>query len=123
MLCAGRASVGKPPVMTLTAKTRLGHTGESIARGFLERAGLTFVAANWRCQTGELDLVMREEATLVFVEVKVRRGERAGRAEESVSAAQARRIIRSAEWFIGEHPAYTDLIWRVDLVAITLSAT
>jgi uncharacterized protein (TIGR00252 family) len=67
--------------MTATARSRLGKSGEELARRYLERKGFDFVAANWRCRAGELDLVMRDGDTLVFVEVKTRHGEAAGRVD------------------------------------------
>ncbi|HEX5497754.1 MAG TPA: YraN family protein, partial [Thermomicrobiales bacterium] len=90
---------------------------------WLEARGFAFVAANWRCQAGEIDLVARDGAELVFVEVKTRRGERSGRAEEAVTSAKARRLLASGAAFVAAHPAYADAIWRVDLVAITLGPT
>ena len=56
------------------ARRRLGDQGEGHARRYLEARGLTFVAANWRCPAGELDLVMRDGDEIVFVEVKTRHG-------------------------------------------------
>jgi putative endonuclease len=91
-----------------------------MARAYLEEKGYAFVAANWRCRAGELDLVMRDGEDLVFVEVKTRHGEDAGRAEEGISAAKGRRILAAAEWFLAEHEDFQAAIWRVDLVAITL---
>ena len=106
--------------MTATPRTRLGRSGEGHARRYLERKGFAFVAANWRCRAGELDLVMRDGDALVFVEVKTRHGEAVGRAEESITWAQGRRILAAAEWFLGEHEDLPCSGWRVDLVAITL---
>lgn len=79
------------------------------------------VSANWRCPSGELDLVMTEGAVLVFVEVKTRRGERFGAAEEAISPAQATRILQTAEQFLAVRPDLAASFWRVDLVAITLT--
>jgi putative endonuclease len=109
--------------MSPTPRRRLGDQGERHARRFLERRGYRFVSANWRCPTGELDLVMRDGDELVFVEVKTRHGEGLGRAEEAISAGQGRRLLATAEWFLGSTPDLADLIWRVDLVAITLDQT
>lgn len=106
--------------MTPTPRRRLGSQGEGHARRYLEGRGYAFLAANWHCAAGELDLVMRAGDEIVFVEVKTRRGELAGRAEEAISAAQQRRLLAAAEWFLAEHPDLEDLIWRIDLVAITL---
>jgi putative endonuclease len=106
--------------VTRTARQGLGAAGEAAARRHLERLGYTFVTANWRCPSGELDLVMRDGQFLVFVEVKTRRGERLGAAEEGVSAAQAARLLQAAQLFLGDRPDLGSAVWRVDLVAITL---
>lgn len=106
--------------MTATPKRRLGDAGEGHARRHLEAKGYVFLAANWRCLAGELDLVLRDGDELVFVEVKTRRGERMGRAEEAIGSAQAGRLLAAAEWFLADHPEHAEAVWRVDLVAITL---
>lgn len=106
--------------MSPTPRRRLGDRGEERARRLLEAKGYRFVAANWSCAAGELDLVMRDGEEVVAVEVKTRRGEAMGRAEEAITAAKRRRLLASTEWFVAERPELADAIWRVDLVAITL---
>jgi putative endonuclease len=106
--------------MTQTARQGLGAAGERLARRQLEQVGYRFVAANWRGARGELDLVMRDGDVLVFVEVKTRRGERLGAAEEAVTAAQAGRLLRTAEVYLAACPELADSYWRIDLIAITL---
>jgi putative endonuclease len=106
-----------------TARQGLGAAGEGHARRYLERQGYRFLTANWRCPFGELDLVMRDGDMLVFVEVKTRRGERRGLAEESVTSAKRRRLLLAAQWFLSEHPELAASIWRIDLVAITLETS
>jgi len=101
----------------------LGGAGERHARRYLEARGYRFLAANWRCPAGEIDLVMRDGGEVVVVEVKLRRGEGAGRAEEAVGAAKRRRLLAAAEWFVAAHPELEDPIWRIDLLAITLDRT
>ncbi len=107
--------------MSRSIRAALGHAGERHARRFLEASGLTFIASNWHSRFGELDLIMQDGSCVVFVEVKTRHGEGAGRAEESISPAKARRIIAAAEAFLAEHPDLAHFVWRVDLVALTLS--
>jgi putative endonuclease len=94
-----------------------------MAEAYLIARGLRLIAMNWHCPWGELDLVMLDGEELVFVEVKTRRGEGAGRPGEAVSATKGRRLLRAAESFIDQHPDMHDRIWRVDLVAITLSGS
>jgi putative endonuclease len=99
----------------------LGPRGEDYTRRRLERQGWHFVTANWHCPWGELDIVMRDGSELVFVEVKTRRGDFAGRAEEGISRYKSRRLLRACESFVDKHPNFDGLIWRVDLVAITVN--
>ena len=66
---------------------------------------------------------MRDGDVLVFVEVKTRRGERLVSAEESLTPAQARRLLLGAQSFLAERPDLASLFWRIDLVAVTLAPT
>ena len=100
--------------------TSLGKQGERIARGYLAARGYVFVAANWHCRAGELDLVMIDGDELVFAEVKTRRGERSGRAEEAVSSSKVVKVLAAAEWFLADHPELQERIWRCDIVAVTI---
>ncbi len=106
--------------MSKTARQRLGAAGEAHARRYLESKGYTYRDANWRGGGGEIDLVVEDGAELVFVEVKIRRGESLGTAEESVTSNQQRVLLNAGEAFVGAHPEYHQAIWRFDLVAITL---
>jgi putative endonuclease len=84
---------------------------------------MRFVAANWHCQAGELDLVMLDGDELAVIEVKARRGERSGRAEESIGPAKARKLLAAAEWFVSAHHEHHARIWRIDLLALTYDQT
>jgi putative endonuclease len=103
-----------------TPRRKLGDLGERDARAFLERAGMTFIEANWRAASGEIDLVMKEGEFVVIVEVKVRRGARAGTAEEAISVTKAHRLLATGEWYMAAHPLLSDKPWRIDLLAITI---
>ena len=110
-----------PRRVTQTSRQVLGAAGEQLARRHLEQRGYRFVAANWRRPYGELDLIMRDGDVLVFVEVKTRSSERLITAEESLTAAQARRLLRGAQYFLAERVELASLFWRIDLIAITLT--
>lgn len=101
-------------------KDEIGRLGERHARLVLEARGYQYVTANWHCPSGELDLVMLDGDELVFVEVKTRRGERAGRADDAISGAKTRKLLATGDWFVADHPEHQHRIWRVDLVAITI---
>jgi len=79
------------------APTRaLGQTGEAAAARFLERRGLVILARNLRSRLGEIDLVARDGPTLVFVEVKARRGLPGDPPEAAVDARKRARLTRLA---------------------------
>ncbi len=106
-----------------TPRQVLGNLGERHARRFLEARGFQFVEQNWSCRAGEIDLVMREGDEIVFVEVKTRHGERWGRAEEAVTAAKVSRLLSACENYLSTHPEIVNLVWRCDIVAVTLDRT
>ncbi len=103
----------------------LGTAGEGHARRFLEAHGYQFLAHQWRSAGCEIDLVFRDGEELVFVEVKTRRGESSGRAEEAVTERQVRALVRGALAFVAELPAggADEPVWRIDLVAVTLDGS
>jgi putative endonuclease len=103
------------------SRIRLGDSGERYAERRLHELGWDVIARKWRGPSGEVDLIADQGDLIVFIEVKTRRGEIRGRAEESVSPAKCGRLIRLGQEFIEEHPGYEARFWRVDLIAITLN--
>ena len=79
------------------------HWAEALARAALERRGWRTVAANARVPGGELDLVMHDGRSLVFVEVRQRRGEEQGGAAESLVARKRARVRRAAALWLARH--------------------
>lgn len=100
-----------------------GAAGEAYVAGRLEREGYDVIERNWRTRVGELDIVALDDDVLVFVEVRVRTGDRVVMADETVDAAKLTKIMRAAEMFVAAHPEHEDRVWRIDFVAITLDAT
>ena len=64
------------------------------------RRGLAIVGRNFRTRAGEIDLIARDGATLVFVEVRMRRSQRFGGALESITAAKRARIVAAANGYL-----------------------
>ncbi|HET7662865.1 MAG TPA: YraN family protein [Rhodanobacteraceae bacterium] len=95
---------------------RIGDTFELRARRHLQKAGLAPVAHNYSTRFGELDLVMRDGDTLVFVEVRYRRNAHFGGAAASVTSRKRERLIRAASGFLAAHPQYADGDCRFDVV-------
>jgi len=97
--------------------TAVGRDKERLAERFLIARGLRLIARNHRCRVGELDLVMRDGDTLVFVEVRYRRSTRHGTPAETVDARKQRRLALAAAHYLQRHP--TMLPCRFDLISIT----
>ncbi len=83
--------------------TTFGREGEALARAYLERKGMTFAAGNFKRLHGEIDLIMEEGRTLVFVEVKTRRSLRYGTPAEAVTPVKQRHLRWCAEVYCAEH--------------------
>ena len=73
---------------------------------------------NYRCRTGEVDIVAQEGDYLCFVEVKYRTNQRAGTPEEAVGIYKQRRICRVADYYLLTHPNMAQKQVRFDVVAI-----
>lgn len=77
-----------------------GRQAEDFALAYLQRHGLVLIERNVRHRRGEIDLVMRDGATLVFVEVRQRSSTRFGGAAASIDATKQARLWRSAEYYL-----------------------
>jgi putative endonuclease len=73
-----------------------GDRAERLAAQFLTRRGLVIVARNFRTRGGEIDLVARDGATLVFVEVRMRRSQAFGGAAASITPRKRERLVKAA---------------------------
>jgi putative endonuclease len=98
--------------------TVLGRRGEEFAARHLVAQGLEFLERNFRCRGGEIDLVMREGATLVLVEVRARTSSEYGGAAASVGARKRRRFALAARRLMVVRPAYRSMPARFDVVAL-----
>jgi len=95
-----------------------GRWGEDLAAAYYRRLGYAVLDRNWRSTTGELDLVVERDGTIVFSEVKARRSDRYGPAASAVGVDKQRRIrLLAVEW-LDAHRRPRDGI-RFDVIAIT----
>ena len=101
-----------------TEKAQAGAAAEDAALAHLRAAGLQLLARNVRYPFGEIDLVMREGATLAFVEVRFRRSAAFGGAFASVTPAKRRKLARAAQAWLGAHRAHARADCRFDVVAV-----
>ena len=99
--------------------TQTGKKGEGMACAFLLRKGFSLVCRNYRYGHQEIDLVMRDADTLVFVEVKARSGVRFGTPAECVTPIKQKRLLLAAQGYLLEH-GLTDAPARFDVVEVYL---
>lgn len=103
----------------MAAKDVLGRTGEALAGRWLERAGCQILDRNWRCRTGEIDLVALDGDDLVVVEVKTRRSLRLGHPAEAVTGRKLARLRVLAGLWLAEHTVSAAGV-RLDVIAVWL---
>jgi putative endonuclease len=82
-----------------------GNKAEEFAAAWLEGRGLRVMARNWHCRFGELDLVVREGATIVIVEVRQRSSSRYGGAAASIDWHKQRKLAATAQLYLSRHPS------------------
>ena len=78
----------------------LGQSAESRAEAFLRTHGLKLVARNWRSRFGEIDLIMQDDSTLVFIEVRLRSRSDFGGAAASVTPAKQKKLLATARQYL-----------------------
>ncbi len=99
-------------------RRQTGARYEAMAAEVLEKAGYRIISRNFRCRSGEIDLIARHRGYLVFIEVKYRRDGRAGHPEEAVDERKRARIIRTAGFYLYRYGYRTDTACRFDVVSI-----
>ncbi len=104
--------------MTLERKS-LGKHGEDLARECLEKSGCRILEQNYRVKMGEIDLIVEESGTLVFVEVKTRANSHHGSPFEAVTIAKQRQISKVALEYLGRHDLHGKPA-RFDVVSIQI---
>lgn len=97
----------------------VGRRGEEAAVRFLEKSGLVILDRNVRSRLGEIDLVARDGATLVFVEVKARRESEGDPPQAAVRGEKQRRLGRLAQQYL-KWKGLGEVRCRFDVVAVTL---
>ena len=97
----------------------IGNAAEQQARKYLEQQGLRFLLQNYRCRTGEIDLIMQDGQELVFVEVKYRSQQKFGHAVEFFHPKKRRKFESAVQYYMQEkglNPA--GVAHRIDIVGI-----
>ena len=101
----------------MNARAGLGRGGEDVAERLFRSQGFRILDRNYRCRGGEIDLVARRGALVVFCEVKARRTDRWGEPSEAVNHAKQARLKRlAAAWLTHRRPGAVDI--RFDVVSV-----
>ncbi len=95
-----------------------GLKAEQLASDYLVRQGLLSLQTNYHCRRGEIDLIMRHQEVLVFVEVRYRKNNLYGSALESITPSKQRKIGLAARQFINQYGMHNQPC-RFDVVAIS----
>lgn len=96
-----------------TEHLKLGSAAENAAADFLQQQGLKLIARNFRCPYGEIDLIMQDGKTLVFIEVRLRNSNNFGGAAMSITQSKQQKLKRSAERYM---QIYGECACRFDAV-------
>lgn len=99
-----------------------GNAQESKAAHYLRSQGLKLLCRNYRSRYGEIDLIMTDSNTLVFVEVRYRRSEHFGGALNSVTSIKQKKIRRTAAYYLQSHPQL-QCSCRFDVIGLTHTTT
>lgn len=106
-------------IVFLAANSRETGSGyEKLAAGFLEKKGLRILRYNFRCRSGEIDLIATDGVYLIFVEVKYRKDPGSGSSFSAVGRAKQKKISRVAVYYLMKYHKSTDIPCRFDVVGI-----
>lgn len=100
----------------------LGRYGENLALSHLKSCGYKIIVKNFRCRVGEIDIIIQDRDTLVFVEVKTRISGEYGGPEEAITPWKLKSIVRTAQFYKSLHPELPESL-RIDAILIELSPT
>ena len=100
-------------------RLELGKLGEDLALKKVKHLGYKDIVRNYRCPLGEIDLIARDVDTLVFIEIKTRKGKTTAYAKEAVNARKRRQISKVALAYMKANNC-SDIQARFDVVAISL---
>jgi putative endonuclease len=106
--------------MNVKSTTQLqGKKAEDFALDFLSQQKMTCITRNFYSKSGEIDLVMKDQEFLIFVEVRYRRSQTYGSALSTVDWRKQQKIIKTANYFLLKNPHYQTLPARFDVVGIS----
>lgn len=116
----GRTATDQRILATMTTHKKLrGDHAEDTACEYLQSQGLRLIERNFLCKRGEIDLIMQQADTTIFVEVRYRRNNLYGSGAESVDWRKQEKLLATAEHYLQSHPKAAKGACRFDVVALT----
>lgn len=105
----------------MTDKIKTGNKGEELAANFLVTKGYEIVARNYRYKHAEIDLIVKKETLLIFVEVKTRGSSAFGEPETFVTPKKVAKVLEGAEQFMIEYDWHGNI--RFDIISVKTGDT
>lgn len=96
----------------------IGFAAEEQAKNYLSTQGLVWVVSNYRCKLGEIDLIMRDQSYLVFIEVRSRTSSSHGGALESVTHSKRQKLIKTALFYLQTNKLLDKQACRFDVLSM-----
>lgn len=107
--------------MQISSRT-IGKNSEELACDYLERQGLKLITANYQCKYGEIDLIMKDDNVLVFIEVRYRKVSDYGDGVATVTKVKQDKIIRTATYYLQANNLLDRVLCRFDVIAVSGAA-
>lgn len=108
--------------MTLLTKAKhllIGEAAEQDAYQYLLSKGLKLITKNYRSKFGEIDIIMQDGQSLVFVEVRYRKNNLFGSGAESITPSKQKKLIRTANYYLQQHPKTSQFATRFDVISMS----
>jgi len=99
---------------------RFGKHAEEQTCKYLQKQGLKLIESNYRCNYGEIDLIMQDKDCIVFVEVRARAGQNFLDGLESIDSSKQSKIIKTATYYLQKTKQLNEVFCRFDVVAVKL---
>lgn len=106
-------------IFSKTNTKNIGDQAEQIAADYLIEHGLVLIDKNFNSRYGEIDLIMQDKNTIVFVEVRYRKSSTIMSALETIGPKKCARIIKTAESYIQSQKKYQDKNYRIDVITMS----
>lgn len=97
---------------------KLGRQAEDLVCRYLQKQKLKLVARNYSCRHGEIDLIMRDKTSLVFIEVRYRQNPYFGSSLETINWTKQNKVIKTAEYYLLTHHLSEKTACRFDVVGV-----